>query len=917
MTGTGEKISTESKADHIGKTIDFIQEAAREDGDQRSRLAYWLEEFESALRSKLLVDNDTSGLRISKAITEFFKSEDYGEFQIKDLGVLAGGFGLSHNRRQNFILLQSTAITAVDLEPDLRGVDIPHPSMKEREKDFVDYLFIGRAREQPLSSYNEHVFAPEFYWHLARAYKDGLEDEMCPFPESELDRFLHQQKSRLPYLYCPVGEVLFFLFAWRLLFRHAQFAGDGSTVLEESTVTADPDNTFVPTDVWQESKWPSDSRPENDWLAALNWLKERVQKPGKSLVVRHGDETDKARFLKFRENVLEEWNRWNGLLDLKPGSYWVAGHPWLSDWFNLGLVDHDDLDGLPRVLHNRGDNREKPIGPVAAIASARPTPALLSMVQFASRALRAGLDPKSPTFLGIDSKEYIDDLYNMEGCERLIWAFLKSDSLSTLGEGTYGEEPFGNCFLALDRSLRRTALALLRSRARSGKPVDLISTLHQFARFPIIPFFYWTVMDRKPKEHFVFPICESWQFSVEVKVPKHRSDGTIVPTTVALPATGLCLLGIEPLKEPKGSAFVNPSPGGDNDQAAAYLDQLHTRLFFIASFFSRIGRPFIDSAYYGTLVRDAEREKAEAHGRAKEEEIQITKWAHALRTRLVPLEILLNKGKTDLAATNLKLLYDAIDTLTELPELNEIGGDLSQYCQARGLTKSQFTHFERSDDVPKPTIDSFHSFLGVPIQAVLAKIVSDSEKFGTFFDRFGVDKDIWKPKLLDIVTKRITAKTWSEVTSTLHACNVQIEIEGKDAKIDNYDPCLTLIGEDGRPRLNVGMFIIMLIDELLSNAIKHSDLLEDDSKKTTPAYVRARFTLTGRSNDALCCLELVNQSNLPVGLDTDSPARRVGSGMKFLKMIAEAMNVGLYEPAHFVPPNMVRARYSFPVIFRR
>jgi hypothetical protein len=786
---------------------------------------------------------------ISKAIDDFLNRNDYRSFQLDDLGVYGGAFGVSHNSRENFILLQSTDRPA---EIDVFGVNIPClPEETARQcEQLIDYLFLGRRGKQPLADKNSEALAPEFYWHLAQIYYPELKASQGRFPISDFDIYLRDTK-KVPFLYCPVGEVAFFLYAWRLLIRLRQQGASTCNIDDLDGVLSLRSKGISSYEVvWSKEFWDYDVplHPERDWLNALDDLITSEQNAGPS----NGKQ-------KFIESVNSQWKKWHENLDTDPNRFCIKQHPWASDWVNLGLLTSplltgEPLDSLPE--------------------EARPTQALLALVQFALQVEGRGdvlerLQAFEIKLLNTTQESLAFDWDTAEALDHELQGVVHQ----FLGNSNYGEEGY---------------------RAE-------LSELHKIARFPVLPFFYWTAVDREPKEHFVFPVWESWRFPVLVKIPIETKEGPDVRTWV-MPTVGIGLLTIKPMYELGPDSF-------DPFKKTKVYKKAYNRLFQIVRFFSRVGRPLIDSAFYGVLVRD----KAVKEGRATEQKVQISKWAHALRTRLAPIQIMLKENDIDLATRYIGLLSQAIHALTEFPELERISDTnrtLKEYYTDLDYTPSTdiyFTYIDGAND-PSLFIDSMESFIGISIHALVSKIVIGAERFGRFFKHFGISKEEFHPQLKEILSNKITGENWNEVTNLLSKCNINIAIRTDKRLTENYKPFVVL-WDGNNVKLHVGMFVMFLLDELLSNAVKHAQRINGH------AWMRADFILQGEYDDACCRLEISNSSTEDKGLEEGSLERTVGSGMNFCKMIAAALNAGEYQQAQQIGNDRVKATYEFPVIF--
>jgi hypothetical protein len=219
-------------------------------------------------------------LNTSKVIEQFFEDNEYRNFQWEDLGVYGGAFGLSHNSRENFILLQPTDLPEY---PTIRGLNIPYLPESEldadRYKDLIDYLFLKRrgAGGQPLLGRDDlaSAFGPEFYWHLAKIYvpqQTGSQHWHGRIPLCPFNQYLYEVK--VPYLYCPIGEIVFVLYAWRMLIRRCQKFKDLTARVEAGQLALNEQGCFQCEDIWCKELLGelNPSLPESEWLTALEEL---------------------------------------------------------------------------------------------------------------------------------------------------------------------------------------------------------------------------------------------------------------------------------------------------------------------------------------------------------------------------------------------------------------------------------------------------------------------------------------------------------------------------------------------------------------------------------------------------------------------------------------------------------------------
>jgi hypothetical protein len=519
--------------------------------------------FNSWLRKKVPLEKNKEQL-LSKVINEFLRKPECNRLQWNSLKVCGGAFGLAHHSSKHFILLQTDNPIFENQEDVIKGIKIPYlPEVNERYQELVDYLFLGKRRLQPLSSELKHEFAPEFYWYFAQNYNSATSysdsDYWHPYKlvkKTELDIYL-SRKMRVPYLYCPAGEVSFFLYAWRLMFRLFQKSAPDDPV----ELRLDMQEHFPCRDIWHMPYWEhltqndADDQlsfPEADWLRSLQEPLNRD----------------------FRDAVEAQWSFWRLKTDVEnyPGLT-----PWLSDWVRLCLLEFDED------------------------WNSRPTEILLSLVLYAFN-----IEPRSHVR---GSLKHVADIINQ----------------AVSGRRRLGQEEITD----IDRLLQDVVKYLLtKHNCEIESLPTMLSLVHKLARFPILPLFYWTVASGIPKEHFVFPVWESWQFPIKLKVPllspeekkKHPKDRKNF-SEVTLPFVGISLLELAPKKTldaPYQEKVLGSilTPDEDLRREAGFSDReaerfkIYSRLANIARFYRRIARPFIDNAFYGILVKDSSEREA-------------------------------------------------------------------------------------------------------------------------------------------------------------------------------------------------------------------------------------------------------------------------------------------------------------------
>ncbi len=118
-----------------------------------------------------------------------------------------------------------------------------------------------------------------------------------------------------------------------------------------------------------------------------------------------------------------------------------------------------------------------------------------------------------------------------------------------------------------------------------GKPlIHLLAWIHSMAQFPVFPYYYLIVLDKGPKEHFVFPVLRSREFPVG----RSQQGGEADNTTCA----AVALFSLNDIR-------------GESDLAR------NQRLLEIEAFFKILAQRILDQAFYGRIQRELNRQKAD------------------------------------------------------------------------------------------------------------------------------------------------------------------------------------------------------------------------------------------------------------------------------------------------------------------
>jgi len=496
-------------------------------------------------------------------INRFLETDSYKDFQMTSLGVFGGAFGIANDVQDTFFLLQTSKHPPAQINKD-NIIDIPGLPEKATQKNahecdyhqLVDFLFIGRRGRQPLrgetdTDERQSSFAPEFYKHF---HLPSGGPYAFPYEYDET----RQREKPTGQIYCSHGELLFFIYAWRLFFRFSHLKGLTHTFSCNEVNLFRSWEEIRKRDIspWKENFYSSTGAElsvEYEWINSLKELKN----------------TNKA----FHDEVDELWKKWSQVIDIEPNSESY----YLSDWIYLKLIE-----------------KEKD--------SYKITISLLALMKYACHiALRYTLTHYRQEIL----------LTNVQ--------FLQEQ----IGKATLDDDVSLELLSKIDDALQAIAFLVFSDLSKGKKLViDLLNVVHKIARFPIMAYFYWIAIAGGIKAHLVFPVWTTSSFPVTVRLPCGEND----LCTIQSPIAGVCLLGIEPIKEMDETLPQDINMLPDKKALVSFMNT--NRLNYIKTFFEKLAKPVIDKCLFGELVTN--------QTRTEEWENQLGQQAHEI-TKIVDI----------------------------------------------------------------------------------------------------------------------------------------------------------------------------------------------------------------------------------------------------------------------------------------
>lgn len=476
-----------------------------------------------------------------QAVTRYL--EDYcWDLLVRDLGVHWGAFGVANGDTDRFTLLASDANTNI-LPGDYDGPAVFLPYLRTNQQgargekqELLQFMFHQRRSTQPLLGGGENGLGPEFYTHLPRHHADALPyAPRLPLPPVEM-----WSRTYLGCHYCGLGEISFFLYAWRMLLRciqlwghEGQFIPGGLTVFHTSPSVVSLDLSF-----WDEGFWPTElgyqlSSPELTWSRSLSMLDDQLA----------ADQLDPT----LAHTIREQWQQVRSELDRDQESPHTG---YTGDWEHLSII----------LSTGEGSSE---------IVSARAGIALRPMLRYA-QGLLTYLRDNAPEDVELRSLQR-----SLQELTRLLFPSAQPLMVTSLRQ--------------FDTILQRIVYSLLCSSCARPCLSEFVAALHRVTRFPIIPYFYWGAVDRTPKAHLVIPVWDSGAFKVRVRVP--AANGKTEPCST--PTVGVCLMGVEPIKG------LDWTLTGRKSSPRNVPDRINHLMVLC----SELMKPVIDYGFYGSIIR--------------------------------------------------------------------------------------------------------------------------------------------------------------------------------------------------------------------------------------------------------------------------------------------------------------------------
>ncbi|MEL6627496.1 MAG: hypothetical protein AAFQ92_18380 [Bacteroidota bacterium] len=543
------------------------------------------------------------------------RNYDFSGLLYLHLGLCGGAYAIADQER-NQIIVQHNRKLQPEFEAEYRNtpfINIAYrytyrsqESIKQTRayRRVLDAIYISSRRRQALND-KDNPWSPEFYQYLPHLLSETNRQRMVPAERNFSD-------NNFKFIYCTVGEVLFHLFAWRLLFRHIQHHDLGAELKPDGNHYFYINNA----NFWERMKGLASSNelnklPEVSWAEALE---ERFKN-------KLADDRSESMM-----TIPELWaKKFEGKIDVPQRGVVDHLYSFEEEFYNLGLIK--------RIKKN--EDKETNTGAEYF------TRDFLEMIRYAIHVAKRHLEwPRSKSIRTKDSLAYLEKVESRLGDYYRRCHINKEFKHKETAPGFPHPNRFrGICGEQMDQKNEKATHYLTSclqkiiyeylSESLSGSSNHTMESdepqeslygqlkkLHRKCRFPIIPYYYELASgdNHTPKEHLVFCLWDSNEDPLKIRPIADNQERE--ETGVAF-----VLLTIHPIWRIKEHYHLVEA-GKSLIDAEKLSDECQIRLLRLYQFFSFLGRPIIDSGFYDRLVKRRDR--------ADIVESEITSFSHEL-----------------------------------------------------------------------------------------------------------------------------------------------------------------------------------------------------------------------------------------------------------------------------------------------
>lgn len=509
----------------------------------------------------------------------FESKYDFSSALYLDMGLYSGAFAIADKAGDRLIVQYNRKYQKDEYE-DIPFIEIPtrynypiYDTIKQSDalRKVLDAMYISIRQAQSLKERTEN--SPEFYHYMPNLIDEKAQKSLPLFEKA-------MSKDGFKFVYCTVGEVLFHLYAWRMLVRQIQVEGIEHKVdIKKDNFENFNINNY---DFWEEVS--GTHLPEDDWIKKL-----RTKFKDQVVITSNGEKIPlENEWDKYKENVYDNRN-YNGTFRM------------IEEYERMGLIKKERdgttiftrefLEFVRYTIHVAQKKLGWDIEEIAALhgkkKSKQKDNILRSLYRIERRLDIYYSEPKKIPKFREDSGE-IHSLYpTIENLEEYIVIKGKGKIQHIIEE----------CFRIIAKHyLLQDEDGVLQS---DVSVKELLKRLHQRCRFPIIPYYFDLAVgvEHHPREHLVFCL---WDSKDNPPIELESDNGTTEESGVIFVS-----LTINPIWKIKSEYHLMKN-GKSIHCTAALSEESYIRIHRLYDFFRMLATPIVDKVFYGNLIKKAQ-----------------------------------------------------------------------------------------------------------------------------------------------------------------------------------------------------------------------------------------------------------------------------------------------------------------------
>lgn len=486
-----------------------------------------------------------------------------------EVGIIGSTYAIVNQTEHNIWFLRNRKLNNHEhknfpfLEISANGFfGLPEKEENRLNAELIDLMY--ESENKALTLRNDKPYKAPFFLQNLPPYQS-----IHAFPPLPFEEKLRKDK-KINYTYCYTGEVVFHVYAWRWLMKHAQYAGFDHVInLDASTIINKPEKN---TDIWALESWENfKDLPEKKWLQYLA-----------SLAKGKDPRDDEKRHL------IDHWKTVTRRLDNKMSNFNYDFYQ--HEWGNLCVGEDCPLKKDVRLALFSYTRH--------ILSTTKKRDQVDELYSFGKKDYKTvvGADKEAKEEIRAVNKA-IDKIIKEEGNKRslILKLFKKAKRRKRL----------------YHYIIRKTIYeALIQDILKPKEEItirDLLRAINRRSRFPIMATFFQIVLGKKniPVEHYFFPIGKSYRYTFPTKLPrsqKHEKEEQNSNVAVAC----VSLAPIWALsKDSAHKCFMTKDGKYLTDKAISEIsEEAFTRLRIVQDYLKMLSEPLVDTVFYGQIVED-------------------------------------------------------------------------------------------------------------------------------------------------------------------------------------------------------------------------------------------------------------------------------------------------------------------------